>query len=121
MVLLVLILWVWLVHPFGRLADGVRYVRAQRGLSLPRLGRRVAEMTVLDPGPGIPDCAQDKVFEKFYALVWPHSHKKGTGLSLSFVNEIAALHRGRISLKTAQWQGEGGAGLAGAGGVRFIC
>ena len=38
--LLVVILSVWLVRPFGLLADYVRYVRAQRGFSLPRLGRR---------------------------------------------------------------------------------
>jgi signal transduction histidine kinase len=31
---------VWLVRPFGLIADYVRYVRAQRRISLPRLGRR---------------------------------------------------------------------------------
>ena len=40
MLLLVIILSVWLVRPFGVLADYVRYVRAQRSFSLPRLGRR---------------------------------------------------------------------------------
>ena len=34
------ILSVWLVRPFGMVADYVRYVRAQRTFSLPRLGRR---------------------------------------------------------------------------------
>ena len=38
--LLVMILSVWLVRPFGLIADYVRYVRAQRSFSLPRLGRR---------------------------------------------------------------------------------
>ena len=38
--LLVVILSVWLVRPFGVIADYVRYVRAQRSFSLPRLGRR---------------------------------------------------------------------------------
>ena len=38
--LLVVILSIWLVRPFGVLADYVRYVRAQRSFSLPRLGRR---------------------------------------------------------------------------------
>ena len=38
--LLVVILSVWLVRPFGLIADYVRYVRAQRSFSLPRLGRR---------------------------------------------------------------------------------
>ena len=63
------------------------------------LDGRWACITVRDDGPGIPTYAQDKVFEKFYSLARPHSHKKSTGLGLSFVKEIAALHGGRISLR----------------------
>ena len=63
-------------------------------------------MTVRDQGPGIPDYAEDKVFEKFYSLARPHSRKKSTGLGLAFVKEIAALHHGRVTLTNA---GDGGA------------
>ncbi|MDZ7937181.1 MAG: two-component system sensor histidine kinase CreC [Rhodoferax sp.] len=59
---------------------------------------RWAQITVRDQGPGIPAYAQDKVFEKFYSLARPLSKKKSTGLGLSFVKEIASLHRGRIEL-----------------------
>jgi two-component system sensor histidine kinase CreC len=59
-----------------------------------------AQITVHDQGPGIPSYAQDKVFEKFYSLARPHSRKKSTGLGLSFVKEIASLHRGRIELSS---------------------
>ena len=38
--LLMVILSVWLVRPFGLIADYVAYVRSQRSLDLPRLGRR---------------------------------------------------------------------------------
>jgi two-component system, OmpR family, sensor histidine kinase CreC len=38
--LLAVIVSVWLVRPFGLIADYVRFVRSQRSLSLPRLGRR---------------------------------------------------------------------------------
>lgn len=38
--LLAVIVSVWLVRPFGLISDYVRYVRAQRRISLPRLGRR---------------------------------------------------------------------------------
>ena len=55
-------------------------------------------MSLSDQGPDIPGYAQDKVFEKFYSLARPHSKKKSTGLGLSFVKEIASLHRGRIEL-----------------------
>ena len=59
------------------------------------------DIVVSDAGPGIPDYAEAKVFEKFYSLPRPASAKKSTGLGLSFVKEIAVLHRGRVSLKNA--------------------
>lgn len=60
---------------------------------------RTCDVIVSDRGPGIPDYAEDKVFEKFYSLARPASKKKSTGLGLSFVKEIAELHRGRVTLK----------------------
>ncbi len=68
--------------------------------------RRVAQVRVRDHGPGIPDYAEGKVFEKFYSLARPHNQKKSTGLGLAFVKEIAELHSGRITLANAA---EGGA------------
>lgn len=49
-------------------------------------------LCVTDHGTGIPDYAIDKVCERFYALPKPDG-KKGSGLGLSFVSEIAALHQ----------------------------
>jgi two-component system sensor histidine kinase CreC len=72
---------------------------------------RWAVVTVRDQGPGIPAYAQDKVFSKFYSLERPHSRKKSTGLGLSFVKEIAALHRGRVELGNRP-HGEGTGALA---------
>lgn len=63
------------------------------------IARRKAHICITDEGPGIPDYAQGKVFEKFYSLARPHSQKKSTGLGLAFVKEIAALHHGRIELE----------------------
>jgi two-component system, OmpR family, sensor histidine kinase CreC len=59
---------------------------------------RTIAIAVADQGPGIPEYAQDKVFEKFYSLARPHTQKKSTGLGLAFVKEIASLHQGRIEL-----------------------
>jgi two-component system, OmpR family, sensor histidine kinase CreC len=73
-------------------------------LALRRRGRSV-DAVVRDHGPGIPDYAEDKVFEKFYSLARPNSIKKSTGLGLSFVKEIAELHQGRVSLKNADGGG----------------
>jgi len=61
---------------------------------------------VEDQGPGIPDYARQKLFEKFYSLPRPDTGKKSTGLGLSFVQQIATLHHGRIELAN---RAEGGA------------
>jgi two-component system sensor histidine kinase CreC len=62
-----------------------------------RVGRDI-ELSVRDRGPGIPEFALDRVFEKFYSLRRPDTGKKSTGLGLSFVREIAQLHRGTATL-----------------------
>ena len=69
---------------------------------------RTLDIAVRDHGQGIPEYAEDKVFEKFFSLARPHSQKRSTGLGLPFVKEIAELHRGRVSLRNA----EGGGALA---------
>jgi two-component system sensor histidine kinase CreC len=66
---------------------------------------RTARISVRDHGPGIPDYAQDKVFEKFYSLARPHNRKKSTGLGLAFVKQIASLHGGHIELGNAPGHG----------------
>jgi two-component system sensor histidine kinase CreC len=60
-------------------------------------GQRV-ELVVRDHGPGLPEFARERVFEKFYSLARPDTGKKGTGLGLAFVREIATLHGGGVSL-----------------------
>ena len=80
-------------------------------LGLQRRGRSV-DLVVRDNGPGIPDYAEDKVFEKFYSLARPDSRKKSTGLGLPFVKEIAELHHGRVTLKNATKDGVVGGAIA---------
>lgn len=58
----------------------------------------LAEVCIEDEGPGIPDYAREKVFERFFSLPCPGA-KKGTGLGLSFVREVAELHGGSITLE----------------------
>ncbi len=64
------------------------------------------DFIIEDEGPGVPDYALAKVFEKFYSLQRPDTQEKGTGLGLSFVKEIASLHGGRVRLENRV---EGGA------------
>ncbi|WP_338658854.1 two-component system sensor histidine kinase CreC [Yersinia intermedia] len=61
-------------------------------------------ITVEDNGSGIPDYAQEKIFDRFYSLPRADS-PKSTGLGLNFVREVAAIHRGRISLENRLSQG----------------
>jgi two-component system sensor histidine kinase CreC len=53
---------------------------------------------VLDRGPGIPDYARERVFERFYSLPRPGGGSRSSGLGLCFVAEVAALHGGRTTL-----------------------
>lgn len=56
-------------------------------------------LTVLDRGPGIPDYALEKAFDRFYSLPHPATGRKGTGLGLAFVREAAHLHHGTACLE----------------------
>jgi two-component system sensor histidine kinase CreC len=53
---------------------------------------------VADTGPGVPDYARERVFERFYSLARPGSGQRSSGLGLPFVAEVARLHGGRAQL-----------------------
>lgn len=55
-------------------------------------------LIVRDHGSGIPDYALPRIFERFYSLARPGTQRKSTGLGLTFVREVTALHGGEVSL-----------------------
>lgn len=57
------------------------------------------QLRIEDEGPGIPEYARERVFERFYSLTRPDTGKKSTGLGLNLVREIALLHAGQIELE----------------------
>ena len=59
------------------------------------------QLTIEDQGPGIPDYALARVFDRFYSLPRPGG-PRSSGLGLSFVHEVAQLHGGSISLENRQ-------------------
>lgn len=63
-----------------------------------RLGN-VTRLTVDDCGPGIPDYALSRIFERFYSLKRPDSGKKSSGLGLSLVRESMLLHGGSVTME----------------------
>jgi two-component system sensor histidine kinase CreC len=54
-----------------------------------------------DNGPGIPEYARHRVFERFYSLKRPDTGRKSSGLGLSIVKEIMELHGGSVELSDA--------------------
>jgi two-component system sensor histidine kinase CreC len=55
-------------------------------------------VTVCDRGPGVPDFALERAFERFYSLPRPGGGSRSSGLGLCFVAEVAALHGGDASI-----------------------
>ncbi|MDP2156480.1 MAG: two-component system sensor histidine kinase CreC [Nitrospirota bacterium] len=55
-------------------------------------------LAIEDNGPGIPEYARTKVYDRFYSLKRPDSGKKSSGLGLSLVKEIMELHRGNVEI-----------------------
>ncbi len=59
-------------------------------------------ISIVDQGAGIPEYALTKVFDKFYSLPRPanspNAGQKSTGLGLNFVQEVAKLHGGSLTL-----------------------
>jgi two-component system sensor histidine kinase CreC len=59
-----------------------------------------ARLRIRDRGPGIPDYARPRLFERFYSTPRPDSGERSSGLGLNLVREAARLHGGDIVLDT---------------------
>lgn len=59
-------------------------------------------INVSNIGPSIPDYAKQRIFERFYSLSRPSTGRKSSGLGLSFVQEVAQLHKGEIHLDNTE-------------------
>jgi len=56
-------------------------------------------LKIHDNGPGIPEFAKERIFERFYSLPRPETGLKSSGLGLNFALEVAQLHGGSLTLK----------------------
>ena len=69
-------------------------------------GQRWVTVAVRDTGPGISPEEQERVFDRFYRGSLAESgHVPGTGLGLSFVEEIMRAHGGRVTVDSEEGQG----------------
>lgn len=64
-------------------------------------GPDTVSLSIRDQGDGIPEYARGKIFDRFFSLVRPDSGKKSSGLGLSLVREVAALHFGKVEIVNA--------------------
>jgi len=66
----------------------------------------MAHISIKDQGPGIPEEAQDRIFERFYRLDKARSRDQGgTGLGLSIVKHLVHSHGGKVWVTSSSGEG----------------
>ncbi|XQE67561.1 two-component system sensor histidine kinase CreC [Pseudomonas sp. P3C3] len=60
------------------------------------------DLALFNQGVAIPEYALPRLTERFYSLPRPASGRKSTGLGLNFVQEVASLHSGELSLRNVE-------------------
>jgi len=64
------------------------------------------ELCVADDGPGIPEEARERIFERFYRVDKARSREQGgTGLGLSIVKHIVQSHGGKVWVESEMGKG----------------
>lgn len=88
--------------------NAIKYGRPRGGVSIGgRLldGGRV-ELAVRDDGPGIPQEAKSRIFERFYRVDKARSREQGgTGLGLAIVKNVMEAHGGEVRVESAPGAG----------------
>ncbi|MGR9105994.1 MAG: PAS domain-containing hybrid sensor histidine kinase/response regulator [Gammaproteobacteria bacterium] len=87
-------------------ANAIRYTDAGRITLDCRRGENTATISVADTGIGIPENALDSIFEEYCQLGNPtRDRRKGLGLGLSIVKQIARLLDHRIEVHSSPGEG----------------
>jgi len=56
------------------------------------------QIQVINDGDPIPDYALTQVFDRYFSLPRPRSQRKSTGIGLTLVREVMALHHGHVEI-----------------------
>ena len=78
--------------------NAIKYTPAPGRVSLALESGDNARVTVADSGPGIPEAARGKVFERFYRTE-DSRRTPGSGLGLALVRAVVQLHDGQVRLE----------------------
>lgn len=68
-------------------------------------GDNTVTISVIDTGPGIPPEYQLHIFDKFTQVKGGQSHRRGTGLGLTFCKMVVDAHGGKIWVESAVSKG----------------
>lgn len=81
------------------LRNAIRYTPEGASIDVRlRQGASMADIVVLDKGPGVPPDALERVFEPFYRVDDSRGREPGgTGLGLAIVARVMRLHRGTVT------------------------
>jgi two-component system phosphate regulon sensor histidine kinase PhoR len=93
---------------FNLVENAIKYGRTDGTVVIGgrRNGADKVELWVQDNGPGIPEDAKDRVFERFYRVDRARSRETGgTGLGLAIVKHIVQAHGGEVWVKSDIGQG----------------
>jgi two-component system sensor histidine kinase TctE len=96
---------VLLTEALNNLIDNALRYTPAGGTATVRCGVRSAEpyLSVEDSGPGIPESARERVFERFFRL--PGTPGEGAGLGLAIVRDVAEQHGARVAIESLSSSG----------------
>ncbi|HEY4713956.1 MAG TPA: ATP-binding protein, partial [Aquirhabdus sp.] len=57
---------------------------------------------VENEGEAIPDYALPQIFDRYFSLPRPDSGRKSTGIGLTLVREVMALHQGQVTVENVE-------------------
>jgi len=86
--------------------NAVKYCRQGDRITISaRVAGAEAVICVTDTGPGIPQEAQERLFERFYRLPHAEEQAEGAGLGLAITRKIVEAHGGRIWVESEEGGG----------------
>ena len=82
-----------------------KYGNVDLFIRLKNSSEEILILEVIDDGIGIPLKSQEKIFKRFYQATNSKAHNTGSGIGLSLVKSLVALHKGSISVESTLGKG----------------